>query len=100
MSGTMAQVNAALAEVFEGFRIHSPSDGCALYIEPVLHDDVARAMPLRARPRPGAKRCRSWPHASAHRCSGWPAASRNAEHSHPFTDKREGLALRVIEAAA
>ena len=47
-SGTMAQVNAALAEVHEGFLIWREPCSCdpeddAVMIEPVLHMGVARA---------------------------------------------------------
>jgi len=43
-TGSMAQVNAELAALFDGFRIHPPSHGYGPSIEPVLHPDVARAI--------------------------------------------------------
>jgi hypothetical protein len=40
----MAQVNAALAEIFEGFVIHPAQHGRPVMVEPLLHLSVAQAM--------------------------------------------------------
>lgn len=56
-SSSMAQVNAELAQTFEGFVIHPPVDGprgrCPLAVVPVLHPGVARAILFENAPSTG-----------------------------------------------
>jgi DNA invertase Pin-like site-specific DNA recombinase len=56
-SSNMAQVNAELAQTFEGFVIHPPVDGprgrCPLAVVPVLHPGVARAILFENAPSTG-----------------------------------------------
>jgi hypothetical protein len=51
-SSSLAQVNAELAAIFEGFYIHPPGHGHGLIIGPLLHGDVAHAILFEGKPHP------------------------------------------------